>query len=145
MDVPVTSEPSDYIMIAGIPVTPGPRIILCPAFGISKEEYRKKINGPMKISQRSSLILDGHHINIKNLAVDGALVIRAASHSYVTIDGLNVQNAGWVLNELDPTVEYPEEVRIRGYTMEKIETAEYIIHEPGSYIIDSTGEVRKVE
>lgn len=143
-DVPVTTE-EDLVQVGGIYVTPGPRIILCPAFGISQEEYKDKISGPMSITQRSSLVLEGHHLKIANLKVDGALIIRTGEDSHVTVDGLVVENKGWELEELDPNTEYPEHVSIRGYTMAKHETAEYIINEPGHFVIDASGEVKKVD
>lgn len=144
VDVHVTKE-DDLVLMAGIPVTPGPRIILCPAFGISQAEYLEKICGPVSITKRSSLVLEGHHLKLKNVHVDGALVIRAGEDSHVTVDGLTVRNQGWELVELDPKADYPEEVRIRGYTMAKHETTEYIINEPGHFVIDEQGKVNKIE
>jgi UDP-sugar pyrophosphorylase len=143
-NVPVTTD-EDLVMVAGIPVTPGPRIILCPAFGISQEEYVQKVQGPLSLTRKSSLVLEGHHLTIKSLQVDGALVIRTGEKSHVTVDGLTVKNKGWELKELDPSVEYPEHVRIRGYTMTKHETVEYLVYEPGTFVIDETGELKKVD
>lgn len=144
VDLHVTEE-EDCVMMAGIPVTPGPRIVLCPAFGISQQEYAKKVKGPISLTQRSSLVLEGHHLTIKELQLDGALVIRTTDDSYVTVDGLKVQNDGWELQELDPDKDYPENVRIRGYTVNKKATREYIINEPGHFIIDASGEVKRVD
>jgi len=143
-DVPVP-EYSDFVPMANIPVTPGPRIILCPSFGICQDDYKSKIEGPVRITERSSLVLDGHHLTIRRLELDGALVVRCGTESYVAIDGLQVTNDGWVLEELDSENDYPESVRIRGYTMNKKDTREYVITEPGHFIIDATGEVKKVE
>lgn len=131
------------ISMAGIPVTPGPRIILKPSFGISQQEYRAKIQGPVKISPRSSLVLGGHHMIIKGLELDGALILRCGEDSHVTVDGLKVQNKGWELTELDPSKDYPEHVKIRGYTMTKHETMEIIITEPGQFVVTESGEVIK--
>ena len=144
VDLEVTTE-EDLVSIGGIPVTPGPRIILCPAFGITQEEYLNKIKGSNRISKRSSMVLEGHHLIIKDLDLDGALVIRAGEDSHVTVDGLKVVNKGWELVPNDPNKEYEEQVAIRGYTMEKHETREYLIYEPGKFIIGHDGEVRKVE
>jgi UDP-sugar pyrophosphorylase len=144
VDLPV-AEYDAYIPMANIPVTPGPRIILCPAFGVCRTDYIHHIPGSMKISQRSSLILDGHHITIKGLELDGALVIRTCDDAHVTVDGLSVTNDGWTLEELDPSIEYPEMVRIRGYTMNKKATQEYNIMESGHFLIDSTGTLKKIE
>jgi UDP-sugar pyrophosphorylase len=141
--IDVTSE-SELVKVAGIPVTPGPRVILCPAFGISQQEYEQKVQGQISITKRSSLVLEGHHLTIKGLQLDGALVIRAGEESHVTVDGLKVVNEGWNLQELDPNKEYPESVLIRGYTMNRKETREYIINDPGRFVIDASGEVQKL-
>ena len=136
---------SELVTVGGIPVTPGPRIILCPAFGITQEEILNKIQGNNKVTERSSLVLAGHHLTITNLDLDGALVIRAGENTHVTVDGLKVQNKGWELVENDPDQEYEEPVAIRGYTMAKHETREYLLYEPGNYVIGHDGEVKKVD
>jgi UDP-sugar pyrophosphorylase len=143
-DVHVTVD-TELELMAGIPVTTGPRIVLAPSFGISQQEIMRKVQGPVGISNRSSLVLDGHHLTLKDLQLDGALVIRVAPDAHVTVDGLKVQNKGWERQELDPSKVYPEHVRIRGYTMTRLETAEYIVSEPGYFVIDATGELTKVE
>ena len=140
---------SDTVLMAGIPVTKGPRVILCPAFSISQEELKDKIvqDSELTITRRSSLVLDGHHLKIDGLALDGALVIRAGEETHVTVQNLRVQNKGWELTDLPPddAASLPEAVQIRGYTMTKHETAEYLLYEPGHFVIESDGQVRKVE
>lgn len=145
-DVPVNDGPDDLVKMSGIPVTPGPRIILSPAFGITREEILDKVGGAesCRVTGRSSVILDGHHLKIKNMEVDGALVIRCGEDTHVTVDGLKVNNKGWELQELDPDKQYLETIAIRGYTMEKYETAEFILNEPGKYVIGADGEAKKV-
>jgi UDP-sugar pyrophosphorylase len=143
MDVPVTTE-KDLVTIGGIPVTPGPRIILCPAFTISQQEILDKIQGG-KITQRSSLVLEGHNLVVKNLDLDGALVIRAGPNSHVTVDGLRVRNDGWELKEIPEDADVPESVRIRGYTMAKNDSTIYIIKEPGNFLIGPDGELKKLD
>lgn len=144
MNAPVTEQPEDYIKIAGIPITPGPRIILCPGFAITQDELKDKINGG-SITKRSSLVLEGEQLKINNLNLDGALVIRTGKDCDVTVENLVVQNKGWEIKELDKSVEYPEHVRIRGYVMEKHESMEIIIHEPGKYVVNEKGNVTKMK
>lgn len=146
MDVPLTTHNhDDLVTIAGIPVTPGPRIILCPAFTISQQEILDKVHGG-RITKRSSLVLEGHNLFVKNLNLDGALVIRAGPDSHVTVDGLQVQNKGWELKEIpEGANDVPETVKIRGYTMVKHESLEIIIKEPGKFFIGPDGEVQKLE
>jgi UDP-sugar pyrophosphorylase len=143
VDLDVTSS-DDLIKAAGIPVTPGPRIMLSPAFALISDDL-KTVEGPMKLTTRSSLVLSGHNVRIRQLELDGALVVKVGPNTHLTIDGLSIANKGWELQELDPSKEYPETVRIRGYTMAKHETAEYVIDEPGHFVLDASGVIRKAE
>lgn len=143
MDVKVTTE-DDLVTVSGIPVTPGPRIILCPGFGITQEEIVRKIHGG-SITERSSLVLEGQGLVVKNLQLDGALIIRSGPHCDVEVDGLVVQNKGYELVELPESADVEETVKIRGYTMAKHEAMEIIITEPGKYFIGSDGVVKKLD
>lgn len=136
----------DLVAVAGIPITPGPRVVLCPAFAITQEEILEKIGGAerCRISERSAVVLDGHRLTIKNMEVDGALVIRCGPDTHVTVDGLTVQNKGWTLAELDPSKDYDETVRIRGYTMDKMETVEFVLNDPGNFVIGADGEATRL-
>jgi UDP-sugar pyrophosphorylase len=145
MDLPVTQIPDDLVSVGGIPVTEGPRVVLCPSFAITQEEIVNKIGEGNKVSKRSSLVLEGHHLSVNNLDLDGALVIRTGDDSHVTVDGLKVHNKGWELEANDPDKEYEEIIAIRGYTMAKHETKEYLINEPGNFVIGEDGEVKKVD
>ena len=84
-------------------------------------------------------------MTIKNLELDGALVIRTGEKTHVTVDGLKIENKGWELVENDPSKEYEETVAIRGYTMNKQETREYVITDEGNFVIGADGEVKKVD
>lgn len=143
MDIDITEE-EDLIKVGGIPVTPGPRIIICPGFAITQEEIVKKIHGG-RITKRSSLVMEGQGLTIKNLQLDGGLVIRAAPHCEVEVDGLVVKNEGCVLEEIPEGTKVEETISIRGYTMVKSEVKEIIITEPGKYFIGEDGEVKKVD
>ena len=141
MDVHV-STPEDLVPVGGIPLTPGPRVYLSSSFGLTQQDIMTKVSGG-SMTTRSSLIVEGAHVQLKNLELDGALVIKAANGCKVLVDGLRVQNKGWTFEELQG--EHPEHVAIRGYTLAKKETAEYIIHEPGSYVIGKDGELKKLD
>lgn len=139
VDLSVTEE-NDLVPIGGIPVTPGPRVILCPAFAMTQEEVVRKIQGG-KISDRSSLVLEGQGIVVKNLDLDGALVIRCHPEAELEIDGLVVKNKGYVLEEIPEGADVDETVSIRGYTIEKTESMEIIIDGPGKFYVGSDGTV----
>jgi len=142
MDVPVTTE-NDLVTVGGIPVTPGPRIYLGSSFTITQEELLSKIVSG-KMTKRSSLVLNGNGIIIKDMDLDGALVINACDGADVIIDGLEVKNNGWKLVEVPDGEDVPETISIRGYTMDKIETAEYNVETPGKYIIGKDGVCKKL-
>jgi len=144
--VSIPSEGEELVSVGGIPVTPGPRVILSPSFAITQSQIKEKVTGGGSISTRSSLVVDGEEVTLNNLQLDGALVIKASYGCKVMVDGLKIQNKGWELVELpndDDSI--PEEVSIRGYTMEKYETAEYIITEPGNYVIGEDGILNKMD
>ncbi len=61
----------------------------------------KVSRGSLLLAPRSVLLLEGRDITIKNLRVDGALVVRAAPGAQVVIDGLTVSNAGWTWTPLE--------------------------------------------
>lgn len=143
MDIHVTEE-SDLVPVAGIPITPGPNVILCPAFAITQDEIMTKIKGG-KITTRSSLVLEGESLVVKDLDLDGALVIRTGHGCEVEVDGLVVRNKGWERVEVKEGEDVPETVAIRGYTMAKHEAMEIIINEPGKYKVGKDGVVEKLD
>lgn len=61
----------------------------------------KVSQGGLLLAPRSVLLLDGRDITIKNLRVDGALVVRAVPGARVVIDGLTISNAGWQWTPLE--------------------------------------------
>jgi UDP-sugar pyrophosphorylase len=144
VDIRITTD-DELVSVAGIPVTPGPRVILCPGFAITQREILEKIDEGNVVSDRSSLVLEGEGLRVKNLDLDGALVIRTGHDCDVTVDGLIVRNRGYELAEVADVEDVPEEVAIRGYTMRKHEVMEIIINDPGRYVVGPDGEVKRVE
>jgi len=142
--LPITTTQEDLVTIGGIPITPGPRVVLLPAFGITQEELVRKIHGG-SITERSSLVLEGQGLTIRNLTLDGALSIRCCSECEVEVDGLVVNNEGYRLDEIAEGDGVDEAVRIRGYTMDKRAVMEIEISEPGKYFIGEDGIVKKIE
>ena len=102
-----------------------------------------KIEGG-RITERSSLVLEGEGLVVRNLDLDGALIIRTGHDCSVLVDGLVVRNKGYELEEISEGADVPEEVAIRGYTMKKHEAMEIIIDEPGMWKVDKDGNVEKL-
>ena len=146
VQVAETKDPSKWISVAGIRVTPGPFIVLGANFAVTHKvlESRFPNGSAVSISDRSAFVVEGKHITVESMKLDGALVLQAGPETHVTVRGLKVQNDGWERQELDPHQDYPERVRIRGYTMVRKATAEYRLTEPGHFVIDESGEVKKL-
>ncbi len=131
------------VAFRGVSIPVGAIVSFDAAFAPSIDELAKKVTGQITISDRSALTLQGAGIKINGLKLDGALEVSAAHGVEVTIENLDVTNAGWKFVELtaaeinDQNV--PEYLRIRGYRLEKTETASFNITEPGKYVIDQTG------
>lgn len=142
--VGVAQDDRDPVPLGGIPVTPGPRVVLSPGFALTRRDLADKVAGG-RITTRSSLVLDGEGLTVKDLDLDGALIIRTGHGCDVTVEGLVVRNEGYEVAEVPAGADVPEEVAIRGYTLNKNEAMEIIINEPGKYYVGADGKVKKVE
>ena len=59
------------------------------------------------------MVLRGEGITLKDLELDGALVIETKSNAKVVVDGLKVRNAGWKWQALKPHKPMTEEQAMR--------------------------------
>jgi UDP-sugar pyrophosphorylase len=106
----------------GIKVVPGPAIVLKPSFVTAPAEYKTRFPTPdkVKISARSTLIVKGSGVTIKQLDLDGALVIECAEGKTLTVDRSDpIKNAGWVRVKDDESTN--EVIKMRGYRLERKE------------------------
>lgn len=140
--VSVTDEPVRSIQ--GIPITPGPRVILRPTFALTLEQVKERIRGG-SISGASTVILDGD-IELENVIVreGAALVITAVPGAKVTAKNLEISGGpGYSLEELSPaemvSERVPEFLRIRGYRIIDQAVKKYEILEAGRWEIDGAG------
>ena len=64
----------------GVPVALGAAVVLAPSFCPCLSELQPKLPSPaqISISERSTLLVDGAHIRIEQLELDGALSARPA-------------------------------------------------------------------
>ncbi len=107
--------------LRGIPLVPGPRVILRPSFALTLADVRAKIRGG-SISGESTLVLDGD-VTLENVTIaDGAsLVAKAPEGGSLEIKDRSVVRGGMV-HDLVPLTDtemassdVPEFLRIRGY------------------------------
>jgi len=107
--------------LRGIPLTPGPRVILRPSFALTLADVRARISGG-SISGEATLVLDGD-VTLENVTIaDGAsLVAKAPAGESLSIKDRSVSRAGTVHDLVSLTdaemasTEVPEYLRIRGY------------------------------
>lgn len=102
-----------------------PRITWKPKWGLTFSEIKSRVSGNCSISQRSTLVIKGKNVHLKDLSLDGTLIVNAAAEdAEVKVEG-SVQNKGWTLEPVDyKDTSVPEEIRIRGFRINKIEQEE---------------------
>ncbi|MBI9020853.1 MAG: UTP--glucose-1-phosphate uridylyltransferase [Verrucomicrobia bacterium] len=133
-------ETAEEKLILGIPFTPGPRVVLRPAFAMTLAEVREKIKGG-KISGNATLVLDGKNITLENVEIAGgsALVVRACDGANVTAENLTVENGGFELvpltDEEQTSAATPEYLKLRGYRIENRAAQIAEFKKPGEYTI----------
>jgi len=108
-DVEVAPPPD--VSFLGITAKLGARIVMLPSWAISLEEMRRRVKGKVRISARSSLVLDGDVV-LEGLDLDGSLTLLGAGAA-----DLRVANAGCPLVAIpdDLLPQQPPSLRIRGY------------------------------
>ncbi|KAK6131485.1 hypothetical protein DH2020_034771 [Rehmannia glutinosa] len=110
-----------------------PRIVWKPKWGLTYSDIKSKVSGNCSITGNSTITIKGQSIYLEDLALDGALVIDAVDGAEVKVGG-SVQNAGWIIENVDfKDTSLPEEVRIRGFKINKVEQLEKTYKEPGKY------------
>lgn len=106
--------------IRGVPITPGPRVILRPSFALTLADVRGRIRGG-SISGNATLILDGE-CTLENVVIpDGATLI--AKDTSLKNQTIPVEENSYRLVELTDeemaSPEVPESLRIRGYRIKR--------------------------
>ncbi|CAA2969667.1 UDP-sugar pyrophosphorylase-like isoform X2 [Olea europaea var. sylvestris] len=98
-----------------------PRIVWKPKWGLTYSDVKGKVHGNCSVTQRSTMVIEAPNCHIVDLSLDGALIINAADGTEVEVSG-PLQNRGWTIESVDyKDTSVPEEVRIRGFKINKIE------------------------
>nr|DAD39808.1 TPA_asm: hypothetical protein HUJ06_014131 [Nelumbo nucifera] len=101
-----------------------PRIVWKPKWALTFAEVRSKVGGNCSITQRSTMVIKGRNIFLEDLTLDGTLIVNSVEDAEVKVGG-SVQNKGWVLEKVDyKDTSISEEVRIRGFRIDKVEQSE---------------------
>lgn len=98
-----------------------PRITWHPKWGVTFADIRNQVSGTCSISQMSTMIIKGKNVFLKDLALDGTLIVNSEDDTVLKVGGF-VRNKGWFLQHVDYKDDsVPEESRIRGFKIEKNE------------------------
>ncbi|GKA85778.1 UDP-sugar pyrophosphorylase [Tanacetum coccineum] len=109
------------------------RIVWKPKWAVTFADVKSKARGDNSVSQKSTLVVKGRDVFIEDLSLDGALIVDSVDDAEVTVGG-SVCNNGWTMESIDKdSTALPEEVRIRGFKMNKIEQLEQFYGEPGKF------------
>ena len=128
--------------VAGVPLPPTPQLLLAPSTRPTCFAAVGRLGGggAIRISARSTLLLDGAQIRVDALELDGALLVRAVDGARVTLRRVRVANAGWRMEPLaaDALVDAatPEVERLRGYRWVADGQREINFDEPVEYVVD---------
>ncbi|CAM6129903.1 unnamed protein product [Calypogeia fissa] len=115
-----------------------PRIVWSPKWALTFSDVKTKLRGGCRISQTSTLVLDGENITLENLELDGALIARATMGSQAKISALRVANDGWDLVPVDYTDKaFREEIRIRGFELDRLGQQVIFFDQPGECCIQN--------
>ncbi|XP_020108870.1 UDP-sugar pyrophosphorylase isoform X2 [Ananas comosus] len=114
-----------------------PRITWSPMWALIFADVKRKVNDKCFVSQRSTLVINGQNVFLDGLSLDGTLVVNAIDEAEVKVVG-SIQNKGWVLKHVDyKDTSFPEEIRMRGFKIEKLEQLEKSYTEPGNFCLSS--------
>jgi UDP-sugar pyrophosphorylase len=136
-DIPAATIDQEF---NGMKLPMGPRVVIGPNFASTFEELKAKI-GKLKMTATSTLIIDGADVSIKNLDLDGTLIVDAVKGHSVVIDGV-VKNKGWNWKSIGGgfgSRKIREIDALRGFTVEKKpeNEARFVFEQPGSSKVPS--------
>jgi UDP-sugar pyrophosphorylase len=120
----------------GVEVQLFPIVLLAQALTVSLASLMCRVS-QVRISQRSTLVLDAADVILEGLELDGALVVRAVPGARVVIRGLVVRNRGWEATETSAGDGSDADLAIRGFRLLRHETRVIEITEPGEHVIDA--------
>jgi UDP-sugar pyrophosphorylase len=146
-DIGVAVNPDgERVEFAGVPVNKGALVLCKPTVGVTLAElYRtfgctepgKPTSSDIKISDRSTVILNGSDITIESMDIDGCVEISAVPGAKVIVKKCIVRNDGSEFVAVDPTDEsVAEELRIRGYDIVEKQCQRFVFDQPGEYTIE---------
>lgn len=139
-------EPTEELEFNGIKgLKLWPRITWSPLFALTFDDLASKVNGPgLRIGGDTTMVIQAPDLYIKRMDLNrGSLVIKGCKGAEITVDGLVVENEGWLWEAISQSTEaseadkFPEEERIRGFTVVKKQTKDVDYEETGTFKLTS--------
>ena len=134
----------------GVPMVPGPRVLLRPSFALTISDVVDRIHG-CSISGNATLILNGD-VELENVVIpDGAtLAVSAIPGARLKVKDLVVPvGPGFEIVELTSeemaAPQVPEFLRIRGYRVVDRGVKRYMAAEPGNWTIGPDGNLARAD
>lgn len=126
-------EHAEKVDMAGISLTPGPKVVFANSFACTLSELKSKFKN-VSLSANSTLVIEGEGVDIDGLTLDGKLVIQAINEAKVLIKNLKVSNQGDQIVPLKG--DEPEYLKIRGYRIDEIECRRIEVSE-GQHVVEN--------
>jgi UDP-sugar pyrophosphorylase len=123
---------------SGVEVQLFPIVLLSQELTVSLAKFLPRVSN-VRISARSTLVIDAADVVLDGLVLDGALVVRAVPGARVVIRGLVVNNRGWEAREPEEATGSNDSRAIRGYDFVRHETRVIEITEPGEHVVQDRG------
>lgn len=135
-------EPAAKRTFNGIDVAVEAIVVWSPQWALSFRGVSERLPSPgkIKISNRSTLLLDGD-IVLEDLTLDGALTIVAKPGCRVRVARLSVRNAGCILEPVADEEQDPQ-LKIKGFRMQRNEVRELVFDSPGEHVVSEPSEQR---
>mmetsp|Transcript_37345 Transcript_37345/g.89822 ORF Transcript_37345/g.89822 Transcript_37345/m.89822 type:complete len:602 (-) Transcript_37345:268-2073(-) len=112
------------------------RVLWSPSWACCNADVAAKLSrkaGAVKISQRSTLVLDGADIVVESLTLDGALIIKAVPGAKVVVRA-SISNDGGKFVALPP--DHPNEIeRMRGFRIDLTGAQQHNFAQPGEFVV----------
>lgn len=114
-----------------------PRVTWSPSFAMTVNDLKDRFPCPdqVHIGQDAMLYINHANVQVRSLDLRGALVVEGQQDVDITINGFQVNNAGWQWLALQDSDNSEEHQKIRGFTVIKLETETISFCNPGSFTV----------
>ena len=124
----------------------GPRVVLLPSFALTQADVSKVSANSLKLADDATLVLEGPHIRIESLSLNGGLtIVNARDDATLVVRDADVANAGVAFTDIadaDLPSSKPFE-KIRGYKAVDEGSLRVEVPGPGHWVLTGAGTWRR--